>query len=90
MKLIRSLPANILESMSQALKAGRLKPPYTAFTVAEWAPQGIRESLASELSSLQRFGFTPARSPSLSKLSPKTPPPGSGQSTDPTGLDQPR
>jgi hypothetical protein len=59
MKLIRSLPASTLESMSQALNAGRLKPPYTAFTVAEWAPQAIRESLASELSSLQTFGFTP-------------------------------
>ena len=60
MKLIRSLPTNILESISQALKAGRLKPPYTAFTVAEWVPQAIRGSLASELVSLQTLGFTPA------------------------------
>jgi phosphatidylserine/phosphatidylglycerophosphate/cardiolipin synthase-like enzyme len=60
MKLIRSLPANILESMSQALKAGRLKPPYTAFTVAEWVPQAIRGSLASELLSLHTLGFNPA------------------------------
>ena len=59
MKLIRSLPANILESMSQALKAGRLKPPYNAFIVAEWVPQASRESLASELLSLQASGFTP-------------------------------
>jgi phosphatidylserine/phosphatidylglycerophosphate/cardiolipin synthase-like enzyme len=59
MKLIRSLPANVLESMSQALKAGRLKPPYTAFTLAEWVPQAIRESLSSEFVSLQTFGFTP-------------------------------
>ena len=48
MKLIRSLPVGALESLAQALKAGRLRPPYTAFTVAEWAPQAIRESLASE------------------------------------------
>jgi phosphatidylserine/phosphatidylglycerophosphate/cardiolipin synthase-like enzyme len=59
MKLIRSLPASTLESISQALKAGRLKPPYIAFTVAEWAPQGTRESLASEFASLQALGFTP-------------------------------
>ena len=60
MKLFRSLSASTLESMSQALKAGRLKPPYTAFTVAEWAPQAVRELLASELLSLQTSGFTPA------------------------------
>jgi phosphatidylserine/phosphatidylglycerophosphate/cardiolipin synthase-like enzyme len=59
MKLIRSLPASALESISQALKAGRLKPPYTAFAIAEWAPQAARESLASEFLSLQTFGFTP-------------------------------
>src|SRR5260370_24388717 len=59
MKLIRSLPPSTLESISQALKAGRLKPPYSAFTVAEWAPQPARESLASEFLSLQTFGFTP-------------------------------
>ena len=59
MKLIRSLSASTLESISQALKAGRLKPPYTAFTVAEWAPQAARASLASEFSSLQALGFTP-------------------------------
>ena len=58
MKLIRSLSANSIESISHALKSGRLKPPYTAFTVAEWAPQAIRESLASELRSLQTSGFT--------------------------------
>jgi phosphatidylserine/phosphatidylglycerophosphate/cardiolipin synthase-like enzyme len=60
MKLIRSLSASTLESMSQALKAGRLKPPYTAFTVAEWAPQATRESLASEFLSLHTLGFTPS------------------------------
>jgi phosphatidylserine/phosphatidylglycerophosphate/cardiolipin synthase-like enzyme len=59
MKLIRSLPASTLESISQALKAGRLKPPYTAFAVAEWAPQAARESLAAEFLSLQALGFTP-------------------------------
>ena len=59
MKLFRSMPASILESISQALKAGRLKPPYTAFAVAEWAPQVSRELLASEFSSLQTLGFTP-------------------------------
>jgi phosphatidylserine/phosphatidylglycerophosphate/cardiolipin synthase-like enzyme len=59
-RLIRSLPASTLESMSQALKAGRLKPPYTAFTVVEWVPQDIRESLATEFRSLQTLGFTPA------------------------------
>jgi phosphatidylserine/phosphatidylglycerophosphate/cardiolipin synthase-like enzyme len=60
MRLIRSLPVGALESLVQALKAGRLKPPYTAFTVAEWAPQAIREALASELISLQTLGFTSA------------------------------
>ena len=60
MKLIRSLPASTLESISQALKAGRLKPPYTAFTVAEWVPQNGRDLLAAELTSLQTFGFTTA------------------------------
>jgi phosphatidylserine/phosphatidylglycerophosphate/cardiolipin synthase-like enzyme len=60
MKLIRSLPASTLESISQALKAGRLKPPYTAFTVAEWVPQPARDLLAAELTSLQTFGFTTA------------------------------
>jgi phosphatidylserine/phosphatidylglycerophosphate/cardiolipin synthase-like enzyme len=60
MKLIRSLPVSTLESMSQALKAGRLKPPYTALAVAEWVPQTVRESLASEFLSLQVFGFTPS------------------------------
>jgi phosphatidylserine/phosphatidylglycerophosphate/cardiolipin synthase-like enzyme len=60
MKLIPSLPTSTLESISQALKAGRLNPPYTAFTLAEWVPQVIRESLASELLSLQTLGFTPA------------------------------
>ncbi len=60
MNLIRSLPPSVLESISQALKAGRLKPPYTAFAVAEWAPQPIRESLASEFVHLQTAGFTPA------------------------------
>jgi phosphatidylserine/phosphatidylglycerophosphate/cardiolipin synthase-like enzyme len=59
MKLIRSMPASILESISQALRAGRLKPPYTAFALAEWAPQAARESLASEFLSLQSLGFTP-------------------------------
>ena len=60
MKLIRSLPVGVLESLAQALKSGRLKAPYTGFTVAEWAPQPIREALASELSSLQANGFTAA------------------------------
>jgi phosphatidylserine/phosphatidylglycerophosphate/cardiolipin synthase-like enzyme len=60
MKLIHSLPASTLESISQALKAGRLKPPYTAFTVAEWAPQNGRDLLAAELMSLQTCGFTAA------------------------------
>lgn len=60
MKFIRSLPVGALESLAQALKAGRLKPPYTAFTVAEWAPEFVRESLASELVSLESFGFTTA------------------------------
>ena len=58
MKLIRSLSASTIESISHALKSGRLKPPYTTFTVAEWAPQAIRESLAAELRSLQTLGFT--------------------------------
>jgi phosphatidylserine/phosphatidylglycerophosphate/cardiolipin synthase-like enzyme len=58
MKLLRSLSAGTLESMSQALTAGRLKPPYTAFGVAEWAPQYGRVSLAAELVSLQTCGFT--------------------------------
>ncbi len=60
MKLIRTLPASVLGSMSQGLKAGRLKPPYTAFGVAEWAPQGVRELLAAELISLDALGFTPS------------------------------
>jgi phosphatidylserine/phosphatidylglycerophosphate/cardiolipin synthase-like enzyme len=60
MKLIRSLPVGALESLAQALKSGRLEPPYTAFTVAEWAPQAVREELASELLSLQTCGFTAA------------------------------
>jgi phosphatidylserine/phosphatidylglycerophosphate/cardiolipin synthase-like enzyme len=60
MKLIRSLPASTLESISQALRAGRLKPPYTAFTVAEWVPQNGRESLAAELMALHALGFTPS------------------------------
>ena len=58
MKLIRSLPASTLQSISQALKAGRLKPPYTAFTVAEWVPQSSRHLLAAELVSLETCGFT--------------------------------
>lgn len=60
MKLIRSLPVGVLESLGQALKSGRLKAPYTGFTVAEWVPQPIREALASELSSLEANGFTSA------------------------------
>jgi phosphatidylserine/phosphatidylglycerophosphate/cardiolipin synthase-like enzyme len=60
MKMIRGLPASTLESLSQALKGSRLKPPYTAFAVAEWAPQDARESLAGEFLSLQAAGFTPA------------------------------
>lgn len=60
MKLIRSLPPSTLESMAQALKTGRLRPPYTEFTVAEWVPQDARESLAAEFLSLQTLGFTPA------------------------------
>jgi phosphatidylserine/phosphatidylglycerophosphate/cardiolipin synthase-like enzyme len=60
MKLMRSLPVGALESLAQALKSGRLKPPYTAFTVAEWAPQAVREALASELLSLHTCGFTAA------------------------------
>ena len=60
MKLIRSLSAPTLESISHALKAGRLKPPYTAFAVAEWVPQSNRESLAAELAALQAAGFTVA------------------------------
>ncbi len=58
MKLIRSLPASTLQSIAHALRGGRLKPPYTAFTVAEWAPQYGRDSLAAELVSLQTCGFT--------------------------------
>jgi len=58
MKLIRSLPASTMLSIAQALRAGRLKPPYTAFTVAEWIPQHGRDSLAAELVSLQMCGFT--------------------------------
>jgi hypothetical protein len=59
MKLIRTLPANALDSLASALQSGRLKPPYTAFALAEWAPQLARESLAAELQSLSRAGFTP-------------------------------
>src|ERR1035441_4543057 len=58
MKLIRSLPASTLQSIAHALRGGRLKPPYTAFTVAEWVPQYGRDSLAAELVSLQTCGFT--------------------------------
>jgi phosphatidylserine/phosphatidylglycerophosphate/cardiolipin synthase-like enzyme len=58
MRLIRSLPASTLQSIAHALRGGRLKPPYTAFTVAEWAPQYGRDSLAAELVSLQTCGFT--------------------------------
>ncbi len=58
MKLIRSLPASTLQSIAHALRGGRLKPPYTAFTVAEWAPQYGRDSLAAELISLESCGFT--------------------------------
>ncbi len=58
MKLIRSLSASTIESISHALKSDRLKPPYHAFTVAELGPQAIREVLASELRSLQALGFT--------------------------------
>jgi phosphatidylserine/phosphatidylglycerophosphate/cardiolipin synthase-like enzyme len=60
MKLIRALPANVLDSLSSALQSGRLKPPYTVFALTEWAPQLGRESLAAELSSLSGVGFTPA------------------------------
>src|SRR2546422_298830 len=60
MKLIRTLPANELDSMASALQSGRLKPPYTSFALAEWAPQLARESLAAELYSLSGAGFTPA------------------------------
>jgi phosphatidylserine/phosphatidylglycerophosphate/cardiolipin synthase-like enzyme len=60
MKLIRTLPANALDSMATALQSGRLKPPYTAFTVAEWVPRLARESLAAELCSLFDAGFTSA------------------------------
>src|SRR5258708_5028849 len=60
MKVIRSLPVGALESLAQALKSGRLKAPYTAFTLTEWVPQSSRDSLASELVSLQTCGFTPA------------------------------
>ncbi len=45
--------------MAAALHSGRLKPPYTAFAVAEWAPQVSREFLAAELCSLSGAGFTP-------------------------------
>jgi phosphatidylserine/phosphatidylglycerophosphate/cardiolipin synthase-like enzyme len=59
MKQIRSLSAGVLEALAGALESGRLKPPYTAFTVAEWVPQSARELLAAELDSLQTCGFTP-------------------------------
>jgi hypothetical protein len=58
MKLLRTLPASTLQSIAHALRGGRLKPPYTAFTVAEWVPQYSRDSLATELVSLQKCGFT--------------------------------
>ncbi len=58
MKLLRTLPASTVQSIAHALRGGRLKPPYTALTVAEWAPQYGRESLATELVSLQTCGFT--------------------------------
>ena len=41
MKLLRALPANVLDSMASALQSGRLKPPYTAFALADevsWVP----------------------------------------------------
>jgi phosphatidylserine/phosphatidylglycerophosphate/cardiolipin synthase-like enzyme len=60
MKLIRSLPASTLEAISHALNDGRLKPPYTPFTIAEWVPQNCRDSIATELASLQARGFTTA------------------------------
>lgn len=60
MKRIRSLPASTLDAISHALNDGRLKPPYTPFTVAEWVPQNCRDSLAADLVSLQARGFTPA------------------------------
>src|SRR5689334_21989330 len=60
MRFVRSLPASTLEAISQALTDGRLRPPYTAFTVAEWVPQDQRDSLAAELTSLQGHGFTTA------------------------------
>jgi phosphatidylserine/phosphatidylglycerophosphate/cardiolipin synthase-like enzyme len=60
MKLIRSLPVGSLESLALALRSGRLKPPYTGFTLSEWAPQESCEALASEMISLQAIGFTPA------------------------------
>jgi len=59
MRLIRSLPASALESISHALRAGRLTPPFTAFSVAEWVTHGHREALADEFSHLFRMGFTP-------------------------------
>jgi hypothetical protein len=58
MKVIRSLPASTMQSIAHALKAGRLRPPYTAFAVAEWLPPYGRDLLAAELVSLQTCGFT--------------------------------
>jgi phosphatidylserine/phosphatidylglycerophosphate/cardiolipin synthase-like enzyme len=60
MKLIRSLPATTLDSISQALKAGRLKPHTPHSRSPKWAPQNGRDLLAAELMSLQTFGFTTA------------------------------
>jgi phosphatidylserine/phosphatidylglycerophosphate/cardiolipin synthase-like enzyme len=45
--------------MAEALEARRLKPPYTALAVAEWAPQPARKSLADELTALEGKGFQP-------------------------------
>jgi phosphatidylserine/phosphatidylglycerophosphate/cardiolipin synthase-like enzyme len=59
-KLIRTLPASVLNSIASALESGRLKPPFSAFGMAEWVPPSVRESLAAELYALFGAGFTPA------------------------------
>ena len=75
--------------LSDALVAGRLKPPYLAFQIAEYVPESVAEDIGADMARMDAVGMQPGAYCGVSAtLGGRT----RGESTDPrraaVGLDR--
>jgi hypothetical protein len=61
MNVLSALSTHDLERVGQAIRRGRLNPPFTAFACQSYASKEIATQLAEELQTLAGQGFQPAQ-----------------------------